>query len=96
MSDEEDTKVEEYATMAEQIEKTRLAGLNAHSSSDSSDEEEEQVDDGPDIFADDMALGEEASTLESNASKSEDSKLNSFAKKGLRKVALIGSKARFK
>jgi hypothetical protein len=68
-------EIEEFATMAEQIEKTRLAGLQNMFSSDSSEEEEEIANDGPDIFgADDMALGEDASTLESHASKDGEKK----------------------
>ena len=74
--------------MAEQIEKTRLAGLENMFSSDSSDEEEDNVEDGPDIFADDMALGEDASTLESQASKNGEKKTKKvpavIANKGLR------------
>ena len=66
--------------MAEQIEKTRLAGMENMFSSDSSEEEEYNADDGPDIFADDMALGEEASTLESHPSKADESlKMTSLA-----------------
>ena len=70
--EEEDSKVQEFATMAEQIEAQRLKDLQ-NSSDDSSDEEDEQKEDGPDIFADDMALGEEASTLESHPSKADES-----------------------
>ena len=78
MEEEEDSKVEEFATMAEQIEKQRLADLQY--SSESSSEEEDEKDDGPDIFADDMPLGEEASTLESHPSKADDSfKISSIA-----------------
>ena len=85
MEEEEDSKVEEFATMAEQIEKQRLADLQY--SSESSSEEEDEKDDGPDIFADDMALGEEASTLESHPSKADESlKMSSLAMtKGLKK-----------
>ena len=69
------SKVEEFATMAEQIEKTRLAGMENAYSSDSSEEEEDNADDGLDIFGDDgMALGEDASTLESQASKDSEKK----------------------
>ena len=88
LEEEDDTEVEVYATMAEQIEKTRLAGMQNMFSSDSS-EEEEEVNDGLDIFADDMALGEEASTLDSHASKPGEKKQNKIPgvllKKDLRK-----------
>ena len=81
LEEEEDSKVEEFATMAEQIEKQRLADLQY--SSESSSEEEDEKDDGPDIFADDMALGEEASTLESHPSNADESlKMSSLAKYG--------------
>ena len=83
--EEEDSKVEQFATMAEQIEKQRLQDLAI--SSEESSEEEDEKDNGPDIFADDMALGEEASTLESHPSKSDENiKISSVViNKGLRK-----------
>jgi len=78
LEEEGDSKVEEFATMAEQIAKQGMAGMQNDSSSDSSDDEEENAESNMDIFADDMALGEEASTLESHPSKSE--KLNQVSK----------------
>ena len=82
LEEEGDSKVEEYATMAEQIAAQQRAGMQDESSSDSSDEEEDNAENNMDIFADDMALGEEASTLESHPSKSDDthSKLNQVSK----------------
>ena len=82
LDEEGDSKVEEFATMAEQIAAQTKAGMQDDSSSDSSDEEEENAENNMDIFADDMALGEEASTLESHPSKSDDthSKLNQVSK----------------
>ena len=82
LEEEGDSKVEEFATMAEQIAKQGMAGMQNDSDSDSSDEEEENAESNMDIFADDMALGEEASTLESHPSKSGDahSKLNQVSK----------------
>merc|ERR1712150_378272 len=72
LEEEGDSKVEEFATMAEQIAKQGMAGMQNDSDSDSSDEEEENAESNMDIFADDMALGEEASTLESHPSKAGD------------------------
>ena len=82
LEEEGDSKVEEFATMAEQIAKQGMAGMQNDSDSDSSDEEEENAESNMDIFADDMALGEEASTLESHPSKAGDthSKLNQVSK----------------
>ena len=92
LEEEEDSKVEEFATMAEQIEKQRLANLQY--SSESSSDEEDEKDDGPDIFADDMALGEEASTLESHPSKADDNlKISTVVmNKGLKKPFQVRKK----
>ena len=58
--------------MAEQLAHSKLGVVDGDYSESDSSEESEVIDDGPDIFADDMELGEEASTLEDNRSKHEN------------------------
>lgn len=50
LEEEGDSKVEEFATMAEQIAKQGMAGMQNDSDSDSSDEEEENAESNMDIL----------------------------------------------